>query len=137
MPKAARKQSAKRRAQGVTERQRAEGNGQRAVKDTTEDRGLKMEDRNTKGEINRRFSRQDAKTAKKNIFLFSLNLAPFAPLQLAPWNNAVNEKITVPWTGYSTGLAPWNTDSTEIQSSARSAIPQGESLLSAMRDAVR
>ena len=113
------------------------GSRQRVVKDTTEDRGLKMEDSNTKGEINRRFSRQDAKTAKKNIFLFSPNLAPFAPLQLAPWNNAVNERITLLWKGHSTGGAPWNTDSTEVNLFAPSSIPQGESLLSAMRYAVR
>jgi hypothetical protein len=54
-------------------------------------------------------------------------LASFAPLRLAPWNNAVNEKITLLWKGYSTGRAPWNTDSTEVKLFARSTIPQGES----------
>jgi len=60
-----------------------------------EDRGLKIESkahgakRKALGGINRRFSRifadslsrQDAKTAKKNIFLFSPNLAAFASLR--------------------------------------------------------
>jgi len=46
----------------------------------------------------------------------SLNLAPFAPLQLAPWNNAVTAKITL----------LWNTVSTEVELFAYSTIPQGE-----------
>ncbi len=58
---------------------------------------------------------------------FSPFLASFAPLRLAPWNNTVNEKITLLWKGYSTGFASWNTDSTKIELFARSAIPQGES----------
>jgi len=45
-------------------------------------------------------SRRDAKTAKKNIFLF---LRTWRPLR----------------------LAPWNTDSTKIELFVRSAIPQG------------
>jgi len=51
------------------------------------------------GRVQKRFSRQDAKPAKRNNLLFSPNLAPFAP---------------------------WNTYSTKIELFARSAIPQGE-----------
>ena len=46
----------------------------------------------------------------------SPSFATFAPLQLAPWNNAVNEKITL----------LWNTASTEVELFAYSTIPQGE-----------
>ena len=52
-----------------------------------------------------------------NESFFSPNLASFASLQLAPWNNAVNEKITL----------LWNTASTEVELFANSTIPQGES----------
>jgi hypothetical protein len=52
------------------------------------------------GPYRQRFSRQDAKPAKRKILLFSPNLASFAP---------------------------WNTDSTEVNLFARSAIPQGDS----------
>jgi len=48
----------------------------------------------------------------------SPNFATFAALQLAPWNNAVNEKITL----------LWNTASTEVELFAYSTIPQGGSL---------
>jgi len=47
----------------------------------------------------------------------SLNLAPLASSQLAPWNNAVSEKITL----------LWNTAPTEVELFAYSTIPQGES----------
>ncbi len=39
------------------------------------------------------FSRQDAKRAKKKIFLISPNLAPFVPLQLALWNSAPGKQL--------------------------------------------
>jgi hypothetical protein len=38
------------KAHGAKRNRKTEGSRQRAVKDTTEDRALKMEDRNTKGE---------------------------------------------------------------------------------------
>ena len=90
------------------------------------------------------FSRQDAKTAKKNIFLF---LRTWRPLRLAPWNILSTEALSfhsrhyftgrVPWNilstealsfhsqHYSTGRVPWNTYSTKIELFTQSAIPQG------------
>jgi len=90
--------------------------------------------------------RRDAKTAKKNIFLF---LRTWRPLRLAPWNILSTEALSfhsrhyftgrAPWNilstealsfhsrHYFTGRAPWNTYSTKIELFARSAIPWGKS----------
>ena len=69
--------------------------------------------------------RRDAKTAKKNIFLF---LRTWRPLRLAPWNILSTEALSFHSRHYFTGRAPWNTYSTKIELFARSAIPWGKSL---------
>ena len=68
--------------------------------------------------------RRDAKTAKKNIFLF---LRTWRPLRLVPWNILSTEALSFHSRHYFTGRAPWNTYSTKIELFARSAIPWGKS----------
>jgi len=71
------------------------------------------------------FSRQDVKTAKKNIFLF---LRTWRPLRLCGSPRGISlstEALFFHSRHYFTGRVPWNTDSTKIELFARSAIPQG------------
>ena len=59
--------------------------------------------------------------------LSAFPLASFVALRLAPWNILSTEALSFHSRHYFTGQAPWNTDSIEVDSFARSVIPQGES----------